>query len=470
MTERLQELGAALFDSHAHLTFEDFGQELDDVLARARAAGVSGIVTVGSGGGAGAFRAALDLARRHDWIWATAGLHPHDARFATDALLEDIAAAVRSGAAVAVGEAGLDYHYGHSAPEDQRRAFRAQARMARELGAPLVVHTREADADTLEVLRDEGVGAAGGVVHCFSGGPAFAAEVLSLGLHVSFSGIVTFKNAGDVRDAVKVVPDGRLLIETDSPYLSPWPHRGRRNEPSRVGSVAGAIAEIRGLATDDVARITSANARALFGLRDDRAAPIVYTIRDQLYVNLTNCCSLSCVFCPKRRDWTVKGHQLRFEREPTDEEVRAALRGARPEAHREVVFCGLGEPTTRYDLVVSEAGALRGRGIRTRLDTDGLASLRVGRDVTGELAGAFDAVSVSLNAADGESYARLCPSPYGARAFEAVVEFLRSARTRFAEVTASVVAAPGLDIEAVRRLAEQDIGVRLRVRPYNVVG
>lgn len=470
MMERLPEITAPLFDSHAHLTFEDFGSELEGVLGRARAAGVRGVVAIGSGGGPDAFRAAVELARRHDWIWATAGLHPHEARHGTDALLAAIAEAVSSRAAVAVGEAGLDYHYDHSPREAQRRVFRAQARMARELGVPLVIHTREADDDTLAILSDESVGEAGGVVHCFSGGPEFASRVLELGLHVSFSGIVTFKKAEAVREAAKVVPDDRLLVETDSPFLSPWPHRGRRNEPARVADVVAAVAELRGLAANDVARITTTNARALFRLGDGDAAPIVYAIRDQLYVNATNRCSLACVFCPKRRDWTVKGHQLRHEREPLDDEVRAAIAGARPEQYREVVFCGLGEPTIRFELVVREAAALRARGLRTRLDTDGLASLRQGRDVTSELAAAFDAVSVSLNAADGETYARLCPSAYGARAWEAAVEFLRSARSKFAEVTASVVAAPGLDVEAARRLAEQELGVRFRVRPYNVVG
>lgn len=462
-------MGESFFDSHAHLSFDSFEQDLDEVLERARLAGISGIVTIGSGGGEEAFHDALALARQHDWIWATAGIHPHDAKNGSPALLDELEAIATSPDVVAIGETGLDYHYNYSPPEDQRRVFRAQLGIARRSAKPFVLHTREAEEDTLAILTDEGQGLRG-VVHCFSGGPALAEAVVEGGLHVSFSGIVTFPKADDVREAVSLVPDHRLLIETDSPFLAPKPNRGRRNEPAWVVEVARTLAEVRGVSIDDVARITDRNSRTLFRLGDSREAPIAYPIRDQLYLNVTNECSLSCVFCPKRRDWTVKGHMLHHAGEPTDDEVRSALETARPDRYREVVFCGLGEPTTRFDLVIALGVSLREKHIRTRLDTDGLSCLRQGRDVMNELARAFDAVSVSLNAADGETYQRLCPSPYGERAWKGAVEFLRAAKTRFDEVTASVVAVPDLDLEPVRRLVEDDIGVRFRVRAYNVVG
>jgi TatD family hydrolase len=554
-----------LFDSHAHLSFPGFDDDRAAVIERARDAGVLGIIDIGSGDGTESFARAVTLARDHDGIWATAGLHPHDARLGSSEVLDDLARAAIGRDVVAVGETGLDYHYDNSPREDQRRMFRAQVRLARSVDKPVIVHTREADEDTLSILRDEGIGEAGGVVHCFSGGPELARSLLGLGLHVSFSGIVTFSGAIEVRDAARVVPDDRLLIETDSPYLAPPPHRGRRNEPAFVADVARTVAEIRGVTVDDVARITSLNTRRLFRLPVAAAAPIVYAIRDQLYVNVTNACTLSCVFCPKRRDWTVKGHVLRHTVEPSDDDVVAAIavhggnpflekgfppgppsrkttenlssnvvvdadvvvdgvaqkhsttsattttstftaglfesgaqqgaeknlsksfeEGARgrdlhatpeksllrerfSETFREVVFCGLGEPTTRLDLVVRMAGELRAAGIRTRLDTDGLACLREGRDVTADIARVFDAVSVSLNAADAETYQRLCPSPYGASAWHAVVGFLRAAVAAIPDVTATVVAYPGLDVEAARRLAE-GIGARFRARPYNIVG
>jgi TatD DNase family protein len=459
-----------LFDSHAHLSFDRFDADLSDVLSRARAEGLEGIINIGSGGGARAFEAALPLALQHHWIWATAGLHPHDARFGTPDLLDDLTETARHPRVVAVGETGLDYHYDFSPRDDQRRLFRAQLRMARSLSKPFVVHTREADADTLALLGEEGIGEAGGVVHCFSGGPELADAVVKLGLHVSFSGIVTFPKADAVREALAVVPDDRLLIETDSPYLTPPPHRGHRNEPAYVRFVCERVAADRGLTTADVARITTRNTYRLFSLERDNHVPIAYPIRDQLYLNVSNRCTLSCIFCPKRHDWIVKGHDLRHDQEPTDAEIEAALWGADPGKYREIVFCGLGEPTTRFELIVRLGRELRARGLRTRLDTDGLASIREGRNVTGELGVAFDAVSVSLNAADAGTYSRLCPSALGESAWEAVVEFLRLAGPHFSEVTASVVAYPGLDVEAARRLAENQLGVRFRARPYNVVG
>jgi TatD DNase family protein len=459
-----------LFDSHAHLGFDRYADDLDTVLDRARAGGVRGVVAIGSGGGVEALDAARALAARHDWIWATAGLHPHEASLGDEATRRIVERAAASADVVAVGEAGLDYHYDHSPRDEQRAVFAWQCGLAREVRKPLVIHTRAADEDTLAILRAEGVGEAGGVVHCFSGGPVFAEAALALGLSISFSGIATFPNAGEVREAVAVVPDHALLIETDCPYLAPPPHRGRRNEPAFVVEVARTVARVRGVSLADVARMTDRNARRLFGLPTRERAPIAYGIRDQLYVNATNRCTLACVFCPKRRDWTVKGHLLRHDEEPTDEQVRRAVLETVTPAHREVVFCGLGEPTTRFDLVTGLGRELRATGMRTRLDTDGLASLREGRDVALEIAAAFDAVSVSLNAADATTYAALCPSSYGPAAFDAVVAFLRAARRVVGEVTATVVEAPEVDVEAVRRLVEEDIGVRFRARPYNVVG
>jgi TatD DNase family protein len=327
---------------------------------------------------------------------------------------------------------------------------------------------REAEEDTLAILREAGKGMSG-VVHCFSGGPDLALEVAQLGLHLSFSGIVAFPKAEAVREAARAVPDTSLLIETDSPYLSPPPKRGRRNEPARVRLVADTVAALRGVRLDDVARISSRNARQLFGLPLPMGAPIVYAIRDQLYVNLTNECTLRCTFCPKRGDWTVKGHMLRHESDPSEQAVRRAVRGAQPEQYREVVLCGLGEPTIRLELALSLGRELRSKGVRTRLDTDGLASLRERRDVAPEVGEAFDAVSVSLNAPEAQSYARICPSAYGEEAWLAAVDFLRRVRVLVREVTATVVAMPGIDLEACRSLADE-IGVAFRVRQHNVVG
>lgn len=256
----------AFFDSHAHLDFADFDGEVDAVLRRARDAGVAGVIAVGSGRGLESRAAAVALAGRHADIWATVGIHPHDADLADDAAVAELRGLAARPRVVAIGEIGLDYHYDRSPRPRQREAFAAQLRLARELRLPVVIHTREADDDTLAILRGEGV-PWGGVLHCFSGDERLARAGLDLGLCISFSGILTFPKADRLRAVARdVVPLDRTLVETDSPYLAPVPFRGRRCEPAYVVQTARKLAEIHGATPEATARITTANARRLFGL------------------------------------------------------------------------------------------------------------------------------------------------------------------------------------------------------------
>jgi TatD DNase family protein len=255
-----------LIDSHAHLDGEDYERDLDEVTARARAA-LSRVVLVGLWRKPGDFGNAAALAARHpDFFSATVGVHPHDCARVPE---EDWAACerlAREPGTVAVGETGLDYHYDLSPREVQVASFRRSIRMAAAAAKPLVVHVREADADCARVLGEEGVPARGGVIHCFTGDPAAARAYLELGLHISVAGIVTFKTAEAIREAVKLVPRDRLLVETDSPYLAPIPFRGKRNEPAHVVETAKKVAELWGATLDEVARVTGENTRRLFGL------------------------------------------------------------------------------------------------------------------------------------------------------------------------------------------------------------
>jgi len=460
-----------LFDSHAHLDFDDFGADADAVLERARAAGLVGVVSVGAGRGLDGQQPAIDLAARHGDVWATVGIHPHDASQASPAALDRMRGLAGRPRVVALGEIGLDYHYDHSPRAQQRDAFAAQLRLARELRLPIVVHSREAEDDTIAVLEEEGAAETGGVMHCFAGTERLARAALGLGLRISFSGMLTFPNANALRDvARRCVPIERSLIETDSPFLAPVPLRGRRCEPAFVAHTAAKLAELHELSVEDVARITTRTARQTFRLEDPNEPRLAYPIRDALYLNITNRCTLACMFCAKRSDWSVKGHYLKLEHEPSAAELRAAVAAETARrAFREIVFCGFGESTLRLELLRELAAGFKAQGCRVRLDTDGLASLVHGRDVVPDLVGAIDAVSVSLNAPDAATHARLCPSRFGERAWPAVVEFLRSAQRHLGDVTATVVGLSDLDVEACRRVAD-GLGVRFRVRPYNVVG
>jgi TatD DNase family protein len=228
-------------------------------VAEAREAGVARIVDVGTDVAESA--AAIDRARRHDGVWATAGVHPHEAAGGVDGLVELLAAPE----VVAVGECGLDFHYDHSPRPEQRRVFAAQVGLAHEHGLALVIHTREAWDETFAVLASEGTPERT-VFHCFSGGPAEAERALAAGAHLSFSGIVTFKAADDLREAARRCPPDRLLVETDAPYLAPVPHRGRTNRPALVSLVGEAVAAAQGRPVVETATVTSANATRLFAL------------------------------------------------------------------------------------------------------------------------------------------------------------------------------------------------------------
>lgn len=255
-----------LIDSHAHIDGDEFGADLAEVLARARAAGVSRIITVGTGPSLSRIARAPALAAREADVFATVGAHPHDAAQIRDDWWPELERMARGARVVAVGETGLDYHYDHSPRDVQRAAFRRHVQLARAVGKPVVCHVRDAHADTLEILASEGAAEVGGVIHCFTGGPEDARAYVAAGMHISFSGILTFRTAAAIRAAVREVPLERMLIETDCPYLAPVPLRGKRNEPAFIVHTAAAVAREAGVAPDTLAAAASANTSRLFRL------------------------------------------------------------------------------------------------------------------------------------------------------------------------------------------------------------
>ena len=251
-------------DSHAHLADPAFDDDRDAVVSRAREAGAAAVVSIGESLAA-ADRAALIASSYHGFVFHTAGVHPHDAVQFDAARDIDAIRRHRESGAVAVGECGLDYHYDHSPREAQRTAFESQLRLAAELDAPVVVHSRDADGDIVAMLSDAARSHVRGVLHCFTGSHAVAESALGHGWYVSFSGIVTFKKWDDLA-LLRLVPDDRLLVESDAPYLAPVPFRGKRNEPSFVPRTIDRLAGVRGATAEHIARCTLENARRLFGL------------------------------------------------------------------------------------------------------------------------------------------------------------------------------------------------------------
>ncbi len=247
-----------LVDHHCHLDFPEFAPELDDVVARARGAGVATLVTISTR--IRKFDDVKAVAERFENVYCSVGTHPHNAHEELDIPLERIVALSKHPKVVAIGEAGLDYHYQHSTPAAQAEGFRRHIAAARETGLPLEIHTRDADDDTIAILEDEhDKGAFPAVLHCFTGGRKLAMRALELGLYVSFSGVITFKNADGLREIARDVPLDRVLVETDAPFLAPLPFRGQRNEPAFVVRTAAALAATKGVSPDELAAATTEN-------------------------------------------------------------------------------------------------------------------------------------------------------------------------------------------------------------------
>ena len=253
-----------LIDSHAHIQGKEYAGEAEAVIQRARAAGVEKIIAVGGAGDMSSNTEAIALADLFPNVYATVGMHPHDAKDVGEEELRALRELTSQPKVVAVGETGLDYYYNHSPHEVQRRVFTQFIHMARQTGLPIVVHERDAAHEAAELLRSEGAQELHGVIHCFTGNYEAACAYLDLGLYLSFTGIITFKNAGPLRDVVRKVPLERMLVETDSPFLTPVPHRGKRNEPAFVRLVAETVANVKSIALEDVARITTGNVQSLF--------------------------------------------------------------------------------------------------------------------------------------------------------------------------------------------------------------
>jgi len=252
-----------LIDSHFHLDFADFASERDAIVERARAAGLKRMITISTR--TEAFGAIKELAETYEDVFCTVGTHPHYADEGIEVTQERLVFLSDHPKCVGIGEAGLDYHYDKTPRDIAARVFRTHIAAARECGLPIVVHARDADADVAEILQDEmGKGTFKGVLHCFTASAALAEAALSLGMYISFSGVLTFKNSQALREIAANVPLDRLLVETDAPFLAPVPHRGKRNEPAFVMATAKALAEVKGLSIETIARETSANTLRLF--------------------------------------------------------------------------------------------------------------------------------------------------------------------------------------------------------------
>ena len=465
-------------DSHAHLTSKEFDADRDDVLRRAAEAGVSFIVSPGTD--LEDSRRAVEIAEKYEGVFACVGFHPHEAGKADERSLRAMEELSLHPKVVGIGEIGLDYHDPAGVPRRvQQDALRAQLDIARRRDLPVVIHARDANGDTMDIIeqairenpswRSRTVipgsrsSVPKGVFHCFSGDEALAWRVINLGFAISLPGVVTFKNAGLAAEVASSISAEHLLLETDSPYLAPVPFRGKRNEPMHIPLIAEKIASLQNLAVDDIARATSYGAFRMFGIGAPGKPEIVYRLKDSLYINMTIRCNADCVFCDRKGEAVIKGHNLRIDREPTPREVIESI--GDPTRYREIVFCGYGEPTIRLDALKEVAAWVKARGGKTRINTDGHGNVIHKRNIVPELAGLIDAVSISLNSTDPVQYGALMRLD-GAKYFAAMIEFAKEAVKVITHVVMTVVDLDEVDKEKARSLVENEIGATFITRPY----
>ena len=459
-----------LADSHAHLDFPDFSSDLEEVMYRAEQAGVVFINTISTR--LTQVESLLKICDRFPHVFASVGIHPHYAGQVEDSSIEAIVTAGNHEKIVAVGETGLDFHYDLSERNRQEMVFRNHIQAAKILDLPLIIHTREAESVTRTILEKESLPPRGGVLHCFTGSQAMAEWGVDQGLYISLSGVITFKNGNTLREIARHIPLDRLLIETDAPYLSPVPYRGKRNEPAFVVQMAEILAELHGLSFEKMAAITTENYLRLFHQDKKKTSKInpilAYAIGDGLYINISRGCTLRCSFCPKWSAPIVHDYDLTLDHNPSAVEILQDMGDF--SRYKEIVFCGYGEPTLRLETLLEVARAVKKRkNISIRINTDGLANRVYRTDITPRFQGLIDAVSVSLNAQDEETYNRHClPNLRGS--YSSVVDFLRAVQRYVPEVTATAIEGlEGVDIAACQTIAEQ-LGVQFRKRTLNRVG
>lgn len=449
-------------DTHAHLFYNNFNEDLPAVLENARAAGVDAVLIPATD--LKSCEAILELIEKYDNLYGAVGIHPHDTKDWDDSFIPQIRNFAKHKKIVAVGEIGLDYYYDFSPKEIQQTAFRAQIELALELDLPVVVHSRDSDDDVLKIISEYSSAKLRAQLHCFNSTLEHALKYIRMNHFISFTGNITFKKADALREVVKNVSIDHLLIETDSPFMTPVPHRGKRNEPAFVPLVAKQIAGLHNISVEDVARITSYNAYKLFGIGKKPELSYVYKIRDALYVNLTNRCDADCVFCNRKEEASVHGYNLKMEKkdEPSVELIIRQI--GDPSRYREIVFCGYGEPTIRWDDLKIIARHIKTNGGKTRVNTNGHGNIINGRSIVDEMEGVIDSVSISLNSTDAEQYAQLMQ--VNKINFNAMIDFAKAAKGKNIHVTLSVVSLDEVEIEKARKFVQEEIGVEFRVRQY----
>ena len=449
-------------DTHAHLFYPNFKDDLNDVLNRAKEEGIDNILIPATD--IATSKEVIGLTGKYDFIYGAVGVHPHDSENWDKSWINELKELAAHNKIKAIGEIGLDYYYDFSPVEKQKEAFRDQIELAIELNLPIVVHTRESDDDIYEIIKSYKDTNLKAQFHCFSGDKEKAKRLLDRGHYISFTGNITFKKADELREVVKYIPLNKLMIETDSPFLTPVPHRGKRNEPAYVKLVGEQIAEIHNMSLEDVGRVTSYNAFKFFGIGEIPKVSYTYQLNGNLYVNITNRCNADCYFCEREDEAVLKGYNLSMKKseEPGAEKYIQEI--GDPKNYNEIIFCGYGEPTIRWEVVKKISKYVKENDGVTRLNTDGHGNVINKKDITPEMKGIIDTVSVSLNSADPEQYSQIMG--IDKKMFFEMKDFVEKVKQFVKNVVLTIVTVDNIDIEKARKFTEDELGVTFRERPY----
>ncbi len=448
-------------DTHAHLFYPNFNGETEQVIERAKNAGVKHIIVPGTD--LATSKKAIDLAEEYEIIYAAVGVHPHDTKEWKTSFIDQIEEFAKHPKVVAIGEIGLDYYYDFSPKEVQIEAFKAQIELAIKIGLPIIVHNRDSNDDMMQIIREYKNTSLRCQFHCFAGTAENARELNEMGHLVSFTGNITFKKMDSLREVVKSVKLDKILLETDSPFMTPEPYRGKRNEPNNVLLVAEKIAEIHNTSLEDVARMTNYNAYKLFGIGEKGEVKAVYKIGESLYINVTNRCNADCVFCDRKGEAVLNGYNLKMPKSEEPEAEDYIKQIGDPKRYKEIVFCGYGEPTIRWDVVKEISQYVKNNGGSTRINTDGHGNFINKRDITPELKDNIDVVSISLNSTDPNQYAKLmrvAPEMHAE-----MVDFAKKA-SKYSRVVMSIVGLDEVDTQKAKDFVVNELGVEFREREY----
>jgi TatD DNase family protein len=449
-------------DTHAHLFYPNFEGELDEIISRAKENAIEYILVPATD--IKTSEQVIDLTEKYEMVYGAVGVHPHDTKSWDSSFITKIEKLAKNKKIVAIGEIGLDYYYDFSPKEKQIEAFKAQIELALKLDLPVIIHNRDSDEDVMEIIRSCCGSGLKGQFHCFNGSLQDAIELVGMNFMISFTGNITFKKADGLRKILQHIPTENLLLETDSPFMTPEPHRGKRNEPSYVKFVAEKMAELHKLRTIDVARITSFNAFRTFGIGGRGELAFTYKLGDALYLNITNRCNAKCVFCKRKQNPVLRGYNLGMERneEPSADIYIQEIDN--PKNYSEIVFCGYGEPTIRWNVVKDIARYVKANGGMTRINTNGHGNVINKKDITPEMKGLIDVVSISLNTFDPKQYSELVglESSY----FDEMIDFAKKSKQYVQKVVMTIVSIDEVDIERAKKITEEEIGAEFRVREF----